>query len=487
MNSGGTEFTSAYAGRRSPWSLSLGRPRAALMLAPAMACLIAAQIWAGLSLRGLYADGAFYAARLWLGHGFFIMEPARFTAQFLVQIPVVLGLHLGASSPLAVATAFSLATNLTPLLLLGGAALALPRAARAWALVPVLVFLCFGMAASIASIGDGNTAAAYAWMLLLLLLFGGSGRGTRLLILLLALGALRLYEAMAFLGPLLLLAAMWRHQQVKASKGDAARPLRLTLRVAIILLIAGSLISLHDLAFPRLPGNRASLLADLLSCRWLWAGHEANALGWLGLLGLLCLPVIWLEGRARAWGWGIMLVAFALATACALWLPLAPAASFAARSNFCLASAPAMLAVLLARSWRIPAAEAAAILPLASLLALSLSLADLGATQAWLGYQGAMRSVLQEEHGIIPWAEALHDLPSGKARKAFEEYSWPWSTPLMSLWFTPQGGLTSLVANTPGSGWEPFPPAILRPLLSPAAPPAPTRADALRDAFPLAR
>lgn len=487
MSGSGTEFTSPSAGRRGQWAVSLARPRAALMLAPAMSCLIAAQIWAGLSLRGLYADGAFYAARLWLGHGFFIMEQARFTAQFLVQFPAVLGLNLGASSPLAVATTFSLATNLMPLLLLGGTALTLPRAERPWALVPLLLFLCLGMAAGIASIGDGNTAAAYAWMLLLLLLFGGSGRGTRLLILLLALGALRLYEAMAFLGPLLLLAALWRHRQVRAFEGDASRLLRLTLRVASLLLIAGSLISLHDLVFPRLPGNRASLLADLLSCRWLSAGHAVNALGWLGLLGLICLPVIWLEGRARAWGWGIVLAAFALATAAALWLAPAPAASFAARGNLCLASAPAMLAVLLARLWRIPAAEAAAILPLASLLALCLGLTDLRATQAWLRYQEAMRSVLQQGTGIIPWAEALHDLPSPEARSAFAEYSWPWSTPLMSLWFAPQGGLTSLVANPPGGGWQPFPPAILRPLLSPAAPPAPTRADGLRDAFPLAR
>ncbi|WP_459696369.1 hypothetical protein [Acidisoma sp. C75] len=455
---------------------------------PALACLAATQCWAGLSLRGLFADGAFYAAQIWLRHGYFIMEPARLTAQVLAQSPAALALHLGIGGPLAIAALFSLTTNLLPLALLALAAAALPVATRPWALVPLFLWLAFGMASSIASIGDGNTAAAYLWALFLLLLWGGAGWRPRLLALLLALGALRLYEANAFLAPLLALAGVWRYRQEGVGPGQRGPWPRRILGLIILLLLAAALISLHDLLFPRLPGNRASLLADVISCRWLWAEGRPNMPAWLGLLAVAVLPVAWLEGRARRWGWAVLGLAFAVGGALALWLQPVAAASFAARSNLCLVSGPAMLALLLARAWRVPVVEVARLVPLLSLLALSLALADARATLGWLGYTADMRLILAQGHGIIPWEQAMARLPSETARRNLRDFSWPWSTPLMSLWLAPRPGLASLIANPPGGGWQPFPPAILEPLLASASGSArPQIADGLRDAFPRAR
>lgn len=438
------------------------------LLGGALVLLGAAQIVAGLTLRGLYADGAYYAAELWRHQGFVIIEPARRTAQLLAQAPVVLAMHLGASSPRAVATAFSLSTNLLPLALTGATLWLLPHRQRAWGLYPLFVFLAFGMSASTASIADGVTASAYAWALMMLLLFASGTAWAGAALLILAVGALRLHEAMSVLGPLLCLAALHR-----AARTEDRAACLLALLVAVLLLL-GTAQGLWDLRHPRLPANRGAFLADLLGLRWLWADGAPNLMAVIGLAGLAALPfahrvpIRWLSA---AFG----------ALALLAWLvPASPAASFAARGNACLASAPAMALLLWVRH-RGGSPPGAAHLRLAAFLALALASADAAASWQWQHYTRAVQAVLTTEHGVIPWQDACGRLPP-PARATCQRNSWPWTSPLMSLWLAPGGAVRGLIANRPDTVWQPFDPATLAPRL--AEEPPPDRAAVLRAAFP---
>lgn len=433
-------------------------PPAALLLGVALAALACAQSVAGLALRGLYADGAFYAAALWNQQGFAVIEPARWTAQALMQAPVVLAMRLGATSPLDIATALSLSTNLMPLVLTGASLAVLPAQARAWGLFAVVVFLAFSMSAAVASIADGATAAAYLWLLCLLILFAPPTSWAKGSILLLALGAVRLHEAMSFLGPLLVVAAATR---ARAAERGAHR---LVLITASCLITIGTLLALRDLLHPRLVANRSAFISDGLGLRWLWAAGQPNVMAVIGLLGLAGLPVAWAKGPARAALWLGLCLGFLALTLLAVLRPMTAASSFAARGNACLASLPAMALLLLARRRGWPSPDRRALTSLAALLCLSVSLADLAATWQWQRYRDAMQTVLSEHRGIIGWQAALDGLrPAG--RLALTGFAWPWTAPLMSLWLAPGGGIRSVIANPPGFAWEPFDPQALAALL----------------------
>lgn len=440
----------------------------------ALSLLAIAQILAGLSLRGLYADGAYYAAELWLRQSFVIIEPSRWTAQMLVQAPVFVAMKLGATSPRAVAIALSLSTNLMPLAVTLASLAVLPRAARHWALFPLFVLLGFGMSASVASIADGPTAAAYAWALLLVILFGRDGGWRLAALLVLALGAIRLHEAMAFLGPQIAFAALWQRRRT------ADRSMRAGLLVTAALVLLGTLLALHDLLDPRVPANRGAFLTDVLGLRWLWAGGALNAMAAMGLLALIALPLAWMRRAAKRWAWTAACAGFGALILSACLLPPSATSSFAARGNACFASAPAMLALLGARAHPLPAPDRRSLIGLTALLGLSVTTADATTTLQWQRYEQAIRTVLGTHRGVIGWEAAESTLPAA-GRASFARFAWPWTTPLMSLWLVPGGTVGSIIANPPGTAWQPFAPEALAPLI--ARDPAPDRSGCLRAAL----
>lgn len=413
----------------------------------ALGLLAATQIWAGLSLRGLYADGSYYAARLWLAQSFVVIEPSRLTAQVLMQAPVVLAMRLGVTSPHAVALLFSLSTNLIPLLLTGCALLILPQRLHRHALVPFFVFLTGGMSAAFASIADGPCAAAYCALLFLLVTVAPLSPIRLGLILLLALGCLRLHEAMAFLGPLLVLACLLR-------MGEARGYERGVLILAALLIAAGSLQAGFDILHPRMPGNRASFLTGLMGLSWLWSSGGANILAIAGLAAVFVLPLGHLPGRCQTGLRPAAFILFALLVITAWMLPATPGSAFAARGNACLIAAAAFALFLAARHFGWPADG---IVPFATLilvgLAVTLTIGNLRADLDWMRYREAMQMELHQADGPI-------DFPLSPP-VALQRCTWPWTSPLMSLWLAPGPRIRSLLLNKPGSGWQPFDPATL--------------------------
>ncbi|HEX3983756.1 MAG TPA: hypothetical protein VHX12_08690, partial [Acidisoma sp.] len=266
-----------------------------ICLAAGLTLLLLMQVWAGLSLRGLYADGSYYAARLWLTQSFVVVEPARRTSQMLMQLPVVAAMTLGSPSPLTVARLFSLSTNIMPLCctLLGFALL--PRAMRAYALIPLTVYLCAGMAAAIASVADAPFAAAYHWLLMLLIAVAPLTAGRLAAMLLLGLGALHLHEATGLLGPILILACIMRTREAKLPWQ------RTGLALTAVLVGIGTSHAVMDMLHPRLVAHRDSFLHDLTSLRWLWSvGGGLNLPAADGVLGLLAFAVLAGAGHAAA-------------------------------------------------------------------------------------------------------------------------------------------------------------------------------------------
>ena len=425
-----------------------------LALALALSIILSVQIWAGVSLRGLYADGAFYAEELLLRHAFTIIEPSRWTSQVLMQAPVILAIWLGHGSPHAVALAFSLSTNLMPLALTLACLAVVPAADRAYALFPVLIFLAASMSAAVASVADGPTAAAYSWLLLLLILFGRLTRWRLGGILVLAAGAVRLHEAMAFLGPILSLACLLRCLSVN---GRSARAM---LWVAAALIMLGCAVAIHNVLHPQLAAHRTDFLQDLVSLRWLLpGGGRINVMALAGLVAILTLPLVMLGPALRTVAMRAMLIVFVALSMLALTVPPCPPAAFAARDNACLLTAPAMVLLLILRGedWRLPVASMA----FTAMLGLVIATADGAATEGWQSYVKAIRIALTTSHGVVPWDDALAKLPPPQA-EAMLRYTWPWTTPLMSFWLAPGPMVTTLIANPSGVTWQPFDPEVMR-------------------------
>jgi hypothetical protein len=429
-----------------------------IALAIALGAILLLQIWAGLTLRGLYADGAYYVGQILLRHSFAVVEHARSTSQILTQIPAVVLMWLGQDSAHGVAVAFSLATNVMPLMLTLACLVVLPPADRAFGLFPILIFLAASMSAAFASVADGPTATAYVWLLLLLILFGPLTRLRLGGILLLAVGTLRLHEAMAFIGPILGFACLWR------CRTTTDRGSRIVLVLATLLIATGCAIAIHDALHPRIASNRASLIQDVVSLRWLLIGDGGvNIMALAGLTGVLVMPALLLPPRPRAWAMSAGLLVFAALTVLALTEPPCPAAAFAARDNACLLTAPAMVLLLLlrGRGWRLPAMSAMVM----AVLGLTVATADATATAGWLSYTSAMRMALTTGHGVVPWRDAVAKLPRRQA-SALYRYAWPWTTPLMSLWLAPGPAITTIITNPSGVTWQPFNPDALRSVLA---------------------
>ncbi len=429
-----------------------------MALAVALGAILLMQLWAGLALRGLYADGAYYVEQILLRHSFAVVEHSRSTSQILMQIPAVLLMWLGQDRTHTTALAFSLATNLTPWALTVTCLAVLPAADRSYGLFPVLIFLAASMTAAFASVADGPTAAAYCWLLLLLILFGETTRWRLAGILLLAVGTLRLQEAMGFLGPILAFACLWRCRSTRD------RITRIVLVLAAVLIAGGSGIAIHDVLHPRIVANRAGLIRDVAGLGWLLSGdRQINVMALTGLIGVLALPVVMLPPAPRTVAMSGMLLVFTVLAVLGVAEPPCPAAAFAARDNACLLTAPAMVLLLIsrARGRRLPASSAMFM----AMLGLTMATTDGAATMGWLSYTSAMRTALMAGRGVVSWRDALAKLPPIEVA-ALRRYAWPWSTPLMSVWLTPGPAICTIIANPSGVTWQPFNPDALRKALA---------------------
>lgn len=421
-------------------------------------CLILAlivQAYAGLMLRGLYADGAFFATHLAAARDFVIMQTGRPFAEMLTQWPVVVAMCLGVTAPHAVALAFSLASNLVPGLLILACLAALAPADRALFVLPAFVYVGGILSAQFTSVGEGLAATAYIWLILTATVSGPLTRGRGLLLAVLALGCLDLHEEMLFLGPVLIAGCVLR------ARRERQPAVRLPLGAVASCALAGTGVGLTLALHPVDAGERSNFVQSFLNFEWIYTPWPSVNLGSvLACAAALFLLLAFLRpswGRVLAW---VFLPIALMAGLAAFAFPMlvAPATQFAARNNAALLSLPLSILFLLAQARpKLRAAlTAAPVLGLVASLGLSVSLWHLAATRDWIIYRDSVARVLDTAQGIVPATEVTQGKPL-QERRLLESMSWPWTNPDLSIVLLPRRVITSILANPAHhAGWEPY-------------------------------
>jgi len=192
-----------------------GGTRRVAGLAMAILWLLAA--WSAWNLRGLYWDGAAFLVEMLRKQGFHDFYPARAHVAWLTQAPVLLAIRAGVSDVAALALVWSACLFALPA---GLYSLALYRCRDAPLLLAGLlaILIAVYLPTSFFIVGEYNVAYALATAVVTVALTSRPGRpGDSFVLLVLAALAVRSYEAMVHLGPLLALVAGWHATRMAGS------------------------------------------------------------------------------------------------------------------------------------------------------------------------------------------------------------------------------------------------------------------------------
>jgi hypothetical protein len=138
------------------------------------------QLQAGFALRGLYADGAFFATQI-------LARPRRLSS-YILEAPPLLAMEGGIRNAHLLIVVFNVWIAVIPGLLFGLCYVLLPPARRLYFVFPAFAYFGGTLSAALAGITEGLVATAYLWCLFILLAFGRESRLLRGAALLLALG-----------------------------------------------------------------------------------------------------------------------------------------------------------------------------------------------------------------------------------------------------------------------------------------------------------
>jgi hypothetical protein len=363
-------------------------------------------------------------------------------------------MRLGVQTPHSVALVYSLVTNLLPGLIILLCLPALPARQRHFFIFPAFVYFAGTLSTQFASASVGLVATSYFWLLLCLIAFGRLTVLRLALVLVLAVGSLRLHEQMLFLGPILVVSCAMRWR-------DERRLLpRIVLSVAAVCALASAGIAAHDVVYPWSVNERDGMITDFVALWWLYRpefGYNLPA-----VLGILAVPCILLTivrpawGVATTWIFGALSIPLALAAFWLDWLT-APYTQYAARHNGALMSLP-LAALLLYAQVHAPFATAVTSKPargIVALLGLTVSLWHVAATEQWSAFLTHFSNVLQSRDGIIAW-DAVVAPPGSRQAELAAKMVWPWANPDLSLVALPRSCINSVIANpTWYVGWEP--------------------------------
>ena len=432
-------------------------PRAGWAVLGCLALGIVTALYAGLLLRGLFADGVNFLLPMLSTRSVVIQMPSRVTSVALLQAPTLAALWLGADRLSTVAGLYSVTLNVLPLLGIALCFPILPRERRAFFLLPA--FAAFGgiYAAWYAAVVEGPITAAFFWVAFTLIVFGRERLLWRILLVALALPMLELLEPMVFLGPVLALACLQR-RTASTQRGTRILLILLALWFLAVAVHAGT-----EILRPTVPGNRDGFIRQFLGLWWLytpggWINGPAIVTVCAGaaiLAAMLCPD--WSDLLLGAFGaTAILFTAGAFATD----RLIAPQAQFYARYLADLLSLPLALLALASLRWPALTARWATAPSLAIVLMLGLAGAawNVAAARDWDRYATAFRAVLARHDGLIPWETAIGELSRDDA-VMFKRLDWVWTTPGLSIVLSPGGRVHAIIDNNPDHGWIPFDPA----------------------------
>jgi hypothetical protein len=437
------------------WSKTLWPNRHGLTIVFVIALVV--QVQAAMTLRGLYADGAFFGSQILASRGIDVFQPARWVSSVILQLPVVTAMGLGVRSTHRLMLAFSLSTNLLPGLGFLLCLAVLPKLDRRFFVFPAFVYFAGTLSAGFASVTEGLVATAYLWVLLCLFVFGRSTLWRSVAILLLSIGTLRLHEEVLFLGPILMVASYLR------LKSETRRFDRAILVVATFALLGGAAVGAAGVLFPRYAGGPGDFASNFLHFHWLYVPHAGvNLPALLGILAALAmLAAIGVPAIAGA-AFGVFTVVAAVLAVAAFWFDwlTVPAAQFFARDNAGFISFVLMILLLVARGYP-RFADGLTTAPVGRIvmaLGLSVSLWHISATAKWDAFREAFAQRLVAETGIVPWSRMLVP-PGSRDARLSAMMVWPWTNPDLSLLVLPRRCVRSVIANPQPSSWQPYNPA----------------------------
>lgn len=417
-------------------------------------------------LRALHADGANYLLHMLETGDFAFFEPARAAVHFLQQFLVVGALKAGVDDISALTVLYGLAMQWVPVVLTAVCYVIAPAGDKRFTVFPLINFLAGALAAMFSAVTENPVAVAYFWPVFFLILFRCGRTGALLLTLIAAIPLVVMGEAQAVLGPLLLVAAVWRAVHERSP-----------LRRWLLWLLSGwivvvMLIQVGHIVDPRAPENRDGLLQDLLAFRWLVNGdREFNTPALLGLLAIAAFPLLWLAGRIEVRAVRASVVASIVLgfTVTALWAVLAPVVTdhlvdpaMQFRGRYHSVFVTLLLGVVLLASLIYPQVTRAWSLRVNLVIVGVLGIGSLGWHAAgihqWSRYIDDYRSMLTTQRGLVPWNTALDTL-APHAKRRFQKMSWVWTNPTMSIVLAPRGKAVAIVDNPDHIGWEPFDPS----------------------------
>lgn len=423
-------------------------------------------LWHSWESRGLFVDGSAFLVQIARREWFFDFYEPRLYAMVMGQVPIMTAIFLGVTDLHLLARLLSIGLFALPTALYHLALVRVKDDPVLLAAVIAAIGVVF-MTTSFFIVGEYNTAYAIAILVAVRLVTAERlGLLDGLFLLVISVLAVRTYESMIYLGPLL--AAMILHTIWRApSRPWLATALHL---LAATAFMAGMLVAVGSL---RRPYSEEHLEETLLTAANFWQNLQFD----LALSGVLAV-VVWGLVRprdlvtAKPYRWaGVCLVILALSPLMGLSdtlvRPLAKS-QYVART-----AAGLVIATIVTFIWcyafllrdRLPAflelrkPEAARrFLGFALLVVVAILPSDIYLTRTWVTYLDTMLTTVRARDGVI----AFEDSPL--AKHPYDLLVEAWILPSQSLALRAKHGDGIIAPPKDFNAWQPFPPADPYPL-----------------------
>ena len=383
--------------------------------------------------RGLFADGAYFLFEILRRQDFWNYDPNRVIAQAFYQAPLLLGIWAGIENTSVLAKLQTIGFVAVPI---AAYVFALWRVRANPVLLGAFVLIVVAVYQNINFMADAEYNFLYAIVigaLAALVRPGEMSRTDGLLVLAAALAALRSYEAVVYLGPMLVLACALR---IRWGEQRA-----LLFPAAGLLLLAAAL-ALPAIMYPRDPTN----FSGALSLAFVFGNFQLVTAGIMfGAFGLYVL-----FPRARYITGALFIAAIAVSAIPALWAP--PWYHYYSRSAVGGALLLLCLALTVYRFSRLYERPVAGQLLLAGpVVAFFISLApDLHNTMKWKRYLGGFEAVVNARTGLIPLSEVRIPLA--------QTFALDWGYSVVSLLLRNGPDRAIILTDIPPDKWQPFDP-----------------------------
>jgi hypothetical protein len=431
------------------------------------ACLLwALTLWHSWTCRGLFVDGSAFLVQIARREWFFDFYAPRLYAMVVGQAPIMTAIFLGVTDLHLLARLLSLGLFALPTVLYHLALVRVKDDAVLLAAVIAAIAVVF-MTTSFFIVGEYNTAYAIAILVAVRLVTAQRLTLVDGLFLAVIGGlAIRTYEVMLYLGPLLsamVLWAIWR---------APSRPwLPTTLHlVSIAGFIAGMFVAIGSLTRPY---SVEHLDETIETATNFWQNMQFDL-----VVAAALVVVVWALLRPRDLA---LAKPYRWAAVCLVILALSPLLMLGdvvvrplAKSQYVARTAAGLIiASIVVFIWayasnlrgKLPAfvvlgtPEAARrFLIFALLILLAVLPSDISLTQSWVSYLDAMRTTVRDHDGVI----AFEDSPLSK--HPYDLLVEAWILPSQSLALRAKRGDGIIAPPRDFGAWQPFPPAQPYPL-----------------------